>query len=250
MNNNGSFLEIQQLSAGYRQTTVVHNISLSVNKGEAVGILGPNGAGKSTILKAICGLLSSKQGSIHFHHHPIHALPAERIARLGLGMVPEGHPVFRELSVRDNLLVSLFPSKLSKREMEGRLDEVTAFFPILKERMEQLAGTMSGGQQQMLAIARALLLKPQLLILDEPSLGLAPLVIQELSEKIQALSQMGTTILLVEQNLSMIRACTSRVYVVQEGQIAQAGATHEIVQVQSLASQYLGAAVNEAKGDG
>ncbi len=239
MSVHSPMLKVDRLSSGYGGNRVLQKISFEVSVGESVGIMGANGAGKTTLLKAICGLLPVQEGQILFDNQDITAMSADKIARLGLTMVPEGHPTFREMSVRENLLISLSATRFTKKEVKLRIEEVLDLFPILRQRMEQKAGTLSGGEQQMLAIARALMSRPKMLVLDEPSLGLAPLVIREISEKIKKLTEHGTTVLLIEQNVKMIAECTDRSLVIKEGRIVAGGDLSQLSH-ERLSEYYLG----------
>ncbi|MCX8172964.1 MAG: ABC transporter ATP-binding protein [Archaeoglobaceae archaeon] len=214
-------LEIRNLFASYGAGAVLRGVNLHVSKKEAVGIIGPNGAGKTTLLKAICGLVKNS-GEIVFDGKDISNLKTHERIRLGISMSPEGRRIFKNLNVRDNLLIT------GKKD----LNDVYELFPKLKEREKQLAGTLSGGEQQMLAIARALMLKPKLLLLDEPSFGLAPVVVETLSETIKRIRQRDVSILIVEQNLSLVRDVADRIYVLSGGEIVAECASHEIEKIE------------------
>jgi branched-chain amino acid transport system ATP-binding protein len=232
-------LKLSGVSAGYGSTPAVHAIDIAVTEGEAVGLLGANGAGKSTTLRAISGLLRPTAGAINFYETPIAGMPAYRIAALGIAHVPEGRQVFPELTVQENLEIGAYvPS--AKADRARSLDLVFTIFPVLAERRRQLAGTMSGGEQQMLAVGRGLMLKPRLLMLDEPSLGLAPVVTDSTFEKIQEIHALGTAILLVEQNVSRALTLVQRAYVLESGRVIMHGSSAELANNAKVQSAYLG----------
>jgi branched-chain amino acid transport system ATP-binding protein len=232
-------LKLAGVSAGYGSTPAVHDIDIAVGEGEAVGLLGANGAGKSTTLRAISGLLRPTAGAISFCERQIAGMPAYRIAELGIAHVPEGRQVFPELTVQENLEIGAYvPS--AKAERARSLDLVFTIFPVLAERRRQLAGTMSGGEQQMLAVGRGLMLKPRLLMLDEPSLGLAPVVTDSTFEKIAEIHALGTAILLVEQNVSRALTLVQRAYVLESGRVIMHGSSAELANNAKVQSAYLG----------
>jgi branched-chain amino acid transport system ATP-binding protein len=232
-------LKLAGVSAGYGSTPAVHAIDIAVGAGEAVGLLGANGAGKSTTLRAISGLLRPTAGAISFGETPIAGMPAYRIAELGIAHVPEGRQVFPELTVQENLEIGAYvPS--AKAERARSLALVFTIFPLLAERRRQLAGTMSGGEQQMLAVGRGLMLKPRLLMLDEPSLGLAPVVTDSTFEKIAEIHALGTAILLVEQNVSRALTLVQRAYVLESGRVIMHGSSGELANNAKVQSAYLG----------
>jgi branched-chain amino acid transport system ATP-binding protein len=232
-------LKLSGVSAGYGSTPAVQAIDIAVGEGEAVGLLGANGAGKSTTLRAISGLLRPTAGAISFCETPIAGMPAYRIAELGIAHVPEGRQVFPELTVQENLEIGAYvPS--AKAERARSLALVFTIFPLLAERRRQLAGTMSGGEQQMLAVGRGLMLKPRLLMLDEPSLGLAPVVTDSTFEKIQEIHALGTAILLVEQNVSRALTLVQRAYVLESGRVIMHGSSAELANNAKVQSAYLG----------
>ena len=209
-------LAIENLHAGYGAIDVLKGINLRVNEGEIVTVLGANGAGKSTTLMTICGANPARQGIITFAGKLITNLPVHEIVRLGISQVPEGRRIFPRLTVRENLELGAFQRH---DDIAGDLERAFDLFPILRERAGQLGGTLSGGEQQMLAIARALLARPKLLLLDEPSLGLAPLMVAKIFEIIRAINRHGTTILLVEQNANLALQIAQRGYVIETGRI-------------------------------
>jgi branched-chain amino acid transport system ATP-binding protein len=212
-------LQINNLQVSYGRIQAVRNLSLYVEEGEVVTLIGSNGAGKTTTVHAIAGVIPA-QGSIRYLGKEIRGLPAHQIVKEGIVLVPEGRRVFPRLTVLDNLLMGAFTRKLSTGERAKELERVFSLFPRLAERKQQLAGTMSGGEQQMLAIGRALMAKPRLLIMDEPSMGLAPIVVKGIFETIREIKQEGLTILLIEQNAMMALSVADRGYGLEHGDIA------------------------------
>jgi branched-chain amino acid transport system ATP-binding protein len=232
-------LALSGVSAGYGLVPAVRDVDIVVGKGEAVGLLGANGAGKSTTLRTISGLVRLTSGTISFLEKDITALPPYRIAELGIAHVPEGRQVFPELTVKENLEIGAYiPS--AKANRSRTLDLVFNIFPVLAERRKQLAGTMSGGEQQMLAVGRGLMLQPRLLMLDEPSLGLAPVVTDATFEKIQEIHAMGMAILLVEQNVSRALTLVQRAYVLESGKVIMHGTSAELANNKDVQAAYLG----------
>jgi len=213
-----SVLEVVDLVAGYGHVEALHGVGLHVDEGEAVTVIGANGAGKTTLLKTIAGLVGPWRGRIVLAGDDVTRWPAERRARAGLALVPEGRQVFPELSVRDNLLLGAY-GRRRRAGIRDDLDRMHALFPILAERAKQVAGTLSGGQQQMLAIGRALMSRPTVLLLDEPSLGLAPLAVREVVDKLVELAAAGSTLVLVEQNAAAAFRVASRGYVLDRGAV-------------------------------
>jgi branched-chain amino acid transport system ATP-binding protein len=232
-------LTLSGVSASYGSVPAVSDVSLTVGESEAVGLLGANGAGKSTTLRAISGLMRLKAGSITFLGTDITALPPYKIAELGIAHVPEGRQVFPELTVKENLEIGAYIPR-AKAERSRTLDLVFGIFPVLAERRKQLAGTMSGGEQQMLAVGRGLMLKPRLLMLDEPSLGLAPVVTDATFAKIQEIHAMGTALLLVEQNVSRALTLVQRAYVLDGGRVIMHGTSTELANNKKVQAAYLG----------
>jgi branched-chain amino acid transport system ATP-binding protein len=227
------------VSAGYGSVRAVSDVSIAVGEGEAVGLLGANGAGKSTTLRAISGLVRKTSGAITFLGTNITSLPAYKVTELGIAHVPEGRQVFPELTVKENLEIGAYiPSAKAARTRS--LDLVFNIFPVLAERRKQLAGTMSGGEQQMLAVGRGLMLQPRLLMLDEPSLGLAPVVTDATFQKIQEIHAMGTAILLVEQNVSRALTLVQRAYVLESGKVIMEGTSAELANNKQVRAAYLG----------
>jgi len=235
-------LSILNLEAGYGPLRVLKGISLHVSQGEAVAIIGANGAGKTTLLKTIAGILRPQSGRILFNKQEIHDAPSERIVKLGCSLVPEGRHVFSTMTVRENLILGAYSRARQddSASLADSLDNVNKLFPILKERENQLAGTLSGGQQQMLAIGRALMSKPTLLMMDEPSLGVAPLVVRDIYRTIAGLQRDGLTILLVEQNARAALAIADRGYVVETGQIVLEGTSRDLCDNREVQRAYLG----------
>ena len=232
-------LRVENVSAGYGSLQVLWDVSLEVKEGEVVTIIGSNGAGKTTVANVIAGLLKPLSGSVFFDGEEITALPANERVRLGIALVPEGREVFPKMTVLDNLLLGAYTVR-DKREIEERLARVYDIFPKLKEREKQLAGTLSGGEQQMLAIARGLMANPKLLILDEPSLGLAPIVVIKVFEIIERLNREGVTILLSAQNVYRALEIASRAYVLESGRITLSGKGRELLENPYVKEAYLG----------
>jgi branched-chain amino acid transport system ATP-binding protein len=230
---------LSEVTAGYGSIPAVRDISIAVGEAEAVGLLGANGAGKSTTLRAISGLVRVSTGTITFLGRDISSLPPYEIAELGIAHVPEGRQVFPELTVKENLEIGAYVPK-AKAERSRTLDLVFNIFPVLAERRKQLAGTMSGGEQQMLAVGRGLMMKPRLLMLDEPSLGLAPVITDTTFEKIQEIHAMGTAILLVEQNVARALALVQRAYVLESGKVTIHGSSGELTRNKHVQAAYLG----------
>jgi len=233
-------LELRSIESYYGKIQALKGITLDVPEGGIVTILGANGAGKSTTLRTISGLVQAARGQILFQGEAIHKAPPHKIVRLGICQVPEGRDIFMGLTVRENLKMGAFTRKESK-EVEQNLERIYESFPILKDRTRQQAGTLSGGEQQMLAIARGLMSKPKLMLLDEPSLGLAPLMVEEIFRIIKAINQEGVTILLVEQNANMALQTAQYGYVMETGNIALADTAENLIQNDYVRQVYLGA---------
>jgi branched-chain amino acid transport system ATP-binding protein len=232
-------LKLAGVSASYGSVPAIHDVSIEIGEGEAVGLLGANGAGKSTTLRTISGLVKLRSGAITFANTDLATLPPHRIPELGIAHVPEGRQVFPEMTVRENLEIGAYVPK-AKAERSRTLDLVYSIFPRLAERSKQLAGTMSGGEQQMLAVGRGLMLKPRLLMLDEPSLGLAPVMTDVTFEKIGEIHKMGTAILLVEQNVSRALSLVQRAYVLESGRVIMHGSSAELAGNKQVQAAYLG----------
>ena len=232
-------LEVSNLEVRYGAIRALRDVSLHVDAGEVVTLIGANGAGKSTLLRTISGLVRPSNGSIRFEGRDITHTPPDRIVQMGIGHAPEGRGVFANLTVRENLLLGAY----TRRDADGirrDMDRVTSLFPRLAERMNQLAGTLSGGEQQMLAIGRALMGRPRLLMLDEPSLGLAPLLVQEIFRTLREINEAGTTILLVEQNAHMALHIANRGYVLQTGEVVLQDTAQALLQNELVREAYLG----------
>jgi branched-chain amino acid transport system ATP-binding protein len=220
-------IELKGISASYRKVPAIQDVTLHVGEGEAVGLLGANGAGKSTTLRAISGLVKLTAGSVTFLGQDLATLPPHRITELGIAHVPEGRQVFPEMTVNENLEIGSYAPR-ARAERARSLEFVYGIFPRLAERRKQLAGTMSGGEQQMLAVGRGMMLKPRLLMLDEPSLGLAPVVTDATFQKIQEIHAMGTAVLLVEQNVNRALTLVQRAYVLESGRVIMHGTSAEL----------------------
>ncbi len=237
-------LAVRDLCAGYGLSEVLTGVSLEVKAGTVVALIGANGAGKTTTMRAISGLLAPTRGEVVLDGAPVHGLGAARIARLGLAHAPEGRKVFAPLTAEDNLLLGAYralPRLFGfRRRAAADLDRVYALFPRLAERRHQLAGTLSGGEQQMLAIGRALMARPKVMLLDEPSMGLAPVIVQEVFETIRRLKAAGTTMLLVEQFARSALEVADRAYVMERGRIAVSGTPAELRRDERVIAAYLG----------
>jgi branched-chain amino acid transport system ATP-binding protein len=232
-------LKLAGVSASYGTVPAVQNVSIEIGEGEAVGLLGANGAGKSTTLRVISGLVGLTAGKISFAGTDLASLPPHRIPELGIAHVPEGRQVFPEMTVQENLEIGAYVPK-AKAERSRTLELVYSIFPRLADRKKQLAGTMSGGEQQMLAVGRGLMSKPRLLMLDEPSLGLAPVMTDVTFEKIGEIHKMGTAILLVEQNVSRALSLVQRAYVLESGNVIMHGTSAELANNKQVQAAYLG----------
>ncbi|MCI0481910.1 MAG: ABC transporter ATP-binding protein, partial [Candidatus Dadabacteria bacterium] len=230
---------IRNLHASYGNVQVIKGVSLHVGPGEIVTIIGANGAGKSTLLKTISGLIPSAIGEIYFNDKPIIGIGADKIVRLGVSHVPEGRKIFDRLSVGDNLDLGAF-SRVNRKEVDEDLDKVWSLFPILKKRYHQKGGTLSGGEQQMLAIARALMSRPKLIMMDEPSMGLAPKMVHQVFRIIRDLKEMGTTILLIEQNARAALSVADRGYVMEIGKFILDGQRTSLLNNNEVKRAYLG----------
>jgi branched-chain amino acid transport system ATP-binding protein len=232
-------IELTGVGASYGRVPAIAGISINVGEGEAVGLLGANGAGKSTTLRAISGLLKLTAGTITFMGTDLASLPPHKITELGIAHVPEGRQVFPEMTVLENLEIGSYAPR-ARADRKSSLELVYGIFPRLAERRAQLAGTMSGGEQQMLAVGRGMMLKPRLLMLDEPSLGLAPVMCDVTFEKIQEIHKMGTSILLVEQNVSRALTLVERAYVLESGKVILHGSSAELANNKEVQAAYLG----------
>lgn len=232
-------LEVKQIDVYYGEFQALMKVTVQVMDGESVTIIGANGAGKSTTLKTISGLLRPREGSIHFDGHELSSLPPYEIAALGIAHIPEGRRVFPELTVLENLEMGAYLPSAKKKRQET-LAWVLEIFPILRERSKQMGGTLSGGEQQMLAIARGLMLRPRLLMLDEPSLGLAPIMAENTFEKIDEIHREGISILLVEQNVMRALTLVQRGYILGNGQIVLQGTATDLLENEQVKDAYLG----------
>ena len=232
-------LKVSEITAGYGRTVILQDISLRVGRGEVVTIIGSNGAGKTTLLRAIAGLGKPTAGSIEFDGQRIDRLPPDEIVGAGLIMVPEARQLFPVMSVRDNVLMGGYHPKV-RTGMAQRFDEVLDIFPRVRERLDQMAGSLSGGEQQMVAIARGLMAKPKLLMLDEPSLGLAPIIVQQMFDVIDRICKSGTTVLLVEQKAFHALKIADRAYVIENGQIALENTGIGLLSDPHIKTAYLG----------
>jgi branched-chain amino acid transport system ATP-binding protein len=232
-------LKISNLNAFYDNVHVLKNIDLEIEKGEIVTLIGSNGAGKTTTLSCITGLVPARSGSIIYKGININHYPAHKIVSLGVSLSPEGREVFSGLTVEENLKLGMYTRRDAKKN-KTPFDRVYELFPRLKERRQQIAGTLSGGEQQMLAIARSLMSEPELLLLDEPSLGLAPNLVQVIFELIQKINSQGVTILLVEQNANVALLISSRAYVLETGRIALSGESKSLLHDEKIRKAYLG----------
>jgi len=234
----GTVLTVDNINVYYGAIHALKGISLDVNRGEIVTLIGANGAGKSTTLHTISGLLRSRTGSIEFLESSIAHTPAHKIVSMGISHVPEGRRIFQGMTVEENLQMGAFVTK--KDRIAHNLEYVYGQFPRLKERTTQIAGTLSGGEQQMLAMGRALMSDPELLMLDEPSMGLAPILVDQIFEIIKNLNKAGTTILLVEQNAQMALSVADRAYVIETGRITLSGTGEELAKSEEVKKAYLG----------
>jgi branched-chain amino acid transport system ATP-binding protein len=235
-------LELQNVNTYYGHIHALKGISVIVNAGEVVTLVGANGAGKSTTLRTISGIVRAKRGAVKFEGRDITGLPTHTIAGLGIGHVPEGRRIFPLLTVRENLELGAYNVK-SRAEIAKRMDENTALFPRLRERMGQKGGTLSGGEQQMLAMARALMSKPKVLLMDEPSMGLAPVLVDQIFDIIKMLNAQGNTILLVEQNALLALEIAARGYVLQSGEIVLSDTGENLLANEQVQKAYLGESV-------
>ena len=234
-----SMLEVNDLQVYYGMIHAIKGVSFHVNEGEIIALIGANGAGKTTILHTITGLIAPKGGQVVFEGKDITKTPAHKIVELGMAHVPEGRRVFAQLSVYQNLKMGAY-TRSDKNEIEESLEMVYKRFPRLEERKNQMAGTLSGGEQQMLAMGRALMSKPRIILLDEPSMGLSPILVNEIFDIIQSVSASGTTVLLVEQNAKKALAIADRAYVLETGKISLDGNAKDLLNDDSIKKAYLG----------
>lgn len=232
-------LTISDLSVYYGVIQAIKGISFEVNEGEVIALIGANGAGKTTILHTITGLIAAKGGSIKFQDQELTKTPAHKIVEMGIAHVPEGRRIFSQLTVYENLKLGAFTRK-DKDEIEASLKTVYQRFPRLKERKHQVAGTLSGGEQQMLAMGRALMSHPKIILMDEPSMGLSPILVSEIFDIIKSISESGTTVLLVEQNAKKALTIANRAYVLETGKIVLSGDAQDLIHDESVKKAYLG----------
>ncbi len=232
-------LEVHDLNVYYGAIHALQGVSFNVEEGEIVTLIGANGAGKSTTLRTISGLLRTRTGSIKFKDQAITMMPADQIVRQGISHVPEGRKIFAPLTVKENLLMGAYTRK-DPNEIQRSMERVFASFPRLKERINQLGGTLSGGEQQMLATGRGLMSRPSLLMLDEPSMGLSPILVEEIFNIIKDINSQGTSILLVEQNAQIALSISQRAYVLETGRIVLSGTAREIAENPQVKAAYLG----------
>jgi len=234
-----TILKLNGVSAGYGGTEIIRDVSLEVNRGEVVTIVGANGAGKTTTLRTICGIVRPTGGTIEFEGKRIDGLRSDQIVALGLTMIPEGRQLFPHISVRDNLLMGAYKPS-ARATYKRRIEEVLEIFPLVRERLDQFAGSLSGGEQQMVAIARGLMSNPDLLMFDEPSLGLSPLLVSQVFGVIDQIVNIGTTVLIVEQNIVHTLRIADRGYVLENGEITMTGTGQELLDNPHIKKAYLG----------
>jgi len=232
-------LKIEKLCCNYKQIIALSDVSLHINRGEIISLIGANGAGKTTLLRAISGLQNPKSGDIYFENKNITKLESHDVAKLGIAQIPEGRGLFSILSVEENLRLGAYVR--DDNEIESDIEKIYSQFPILKEKSKEYAGTLSGGQQQMVAVGRALMSRPKLLLLDEPSMGLAPIIVEEIFKAIKNLRDSGTTIFIVEQNAFLALSVTDRAYVLENGRIVMSGNSGELLKDEGVKEAYLGA---------
>ena len=232
-------LKVDNLYVNYGMIEALHGISFNISKGEIVALIGSNGAGKTTTLHAISRLINASKGEISLDDKNLLKMSADKVVKAGIAQVPERRRVFAELTVEDNLMLGAYTRK-DKEGIAKDLEEIYGYFPRLKEREKQLAGTLSGGEQQMLAMGRALMARPKILLMDEPSMGLSPLLVKEIFSIIESINKQGTTILLVEQNAKMALAIANRAYVLETGKIVVSGTGEELANSESIKKAYLG----------
>ena len=233
-------VRVEGLHVYYGKSHILHGVSLAVGRGEVVGLLGRNGVGKSTTLKSIMGLVPARQGEVLLEGRPVAGMAAHRLARIGVAYVPEDRRVFRLLTVMENLRTGLDRDGVTENRKQQLLDKVYDFFPVLAERRHQAGGTLSGGEQQMLAIARAMMLEPKIILLDEPTEGLMPRMVSQIREIIESLHREGVAILLVEQNLPLTLACSRRVYFMEKGEVRHHALSSDLVANDPVIQRYLG----------
>jgi branched-chain amino acid transport system ATP-binding protein len=226
---------MKNLNCSYGECKVLHDTSLEVNEGKLIGLIGRNGVGKTTTLKSIMGLVSRRSGSVHFNEVNLSVIPPYQIPRMGISYMPQGRHLFPKLTVMENLRIPIVKGELDKKVLE----EIFIYFPRLKERLKQKAGTLSGGEQQMLALGRALITKPKMMLMDEPMEGLMPLLVKLIAETVKAINEKGTTILLVEQNLKTIKNICQGVYIMEKGTVVYEGTPSALESAIDIQERYL-----------
>ena len=234
-----ALLTVENLEVSYGLIRAIRGVSFEVNQGEIVALIGANGAGKTTIMHSLCNLIPKAKGKVTYNGNDITHIPAHKLVPMGMAQVPEGRRIFCELTVSENLKMGAY-TRNNKAEKEKTLEEIYARFPILKERSKQIAGTLSGGEQQMLAMSRALMSRPSLLLLDEPSMGLSPLYVNTIFDMITEINRSGTTVLLVEQNAKKALSVANRAYVLETGLIVRHGTGEELLHDDAVIKAYLG----------
>jgi branched-chain amino acid transport system ATP-binding protein len=232
-------LEVDKIEVGYGDAIALWDLSISVGPGEIVSVVGPNGAGKTTLVNAIAGILRPHKGRIVIEGNDVTKVPSHRVCDYGIAVVPEGRRLFTAMTVLDNLLLGAYRSQ-ARAERDATLAEVFQLFPVLKERQDSLAGSLSGGQQQMVAIGRGLMAKPRVLLMDEPSLGLSPLIVGEMFKIIQMINERGVAVLLVEQNVNKALEIAHQAYVIEQGRVTASGAPEVLINDPSIREAYLG----------
>ncbi|MBB4572974.1 ABC transporter ATP-binding protein [Rhizobium lentis] len=232
-------LEVDKIEVGYGDAIALWDLSISVGPGEIVSVVGPNGAGKTTLVNAIAGILRPHKGTIVIEGNDVSKVPSHRVCDYGIAVVPEGRRLFTAMTVLDNLLLGAYRSQ-ARAERDATLAEVFQLFPVLKERQDSLAGSLSGGQQQMVAIGRGLMAKPRVLLMDEPSLGLSPLIVGEMFKIIQMINERGVAVLLVEQNVNKALEIAHQAYVIEQGRVTASGAPEVLINDPSIREAYLG----------
>jgi branched-chain amino acid transport system ATP-binding protein len=238
--DNAALVDVEDIHTYYGKSHILHGVSLCVGRGEVVGLLGRNGVGKSTTLKTIMGLVHPSRGKIRFEGNPITGLAAHRLARIGIAYVPEDRRIFRLLTIMENLRTGLDRHGVTEERKQQLLDKVFSYFPVLAERRNQPGGTLSGGEQQMLAIARAMMLEPKIILLDEPTEGLMPRMVSQIREIIEVLHREGVAILLVEQNVPLTLEASQRVYIMEKGSVRHHAPAAELRVNDAVIRQYLG----------
>ena len=235
-----ALLEVDDISVSYGPVRALRSVSLRVEEGEMVALLGANGAGKTTTLRTVSGMLAPEHGSVVFDGRPVAGLPSHKVVEQGIAHVPEGRELFAAMTVEENLRLGFYSSRRTPSAYEARADDVMSSFPILRERADQAAGTLSGGEQQMLVVARALMSAPRLLMVDELSLGLAPKIVSQLFEILRAVNEQGTAVVIVEQFVHLALANTHRAYVLQKGEVVMEASSRDLLADDDLVASYLG----------